>query len=267
MSASEQDAQAREVLTHGELTVTGRIVDASNATLFGVVSANGVDIECVYKPVRGERPLWDFPDGTLAGREVASYAIAQAAGMALIPPTVLRADGPYGAGMAQLWVETAGMEPLANFFAPQELPDGWHGVLWARDESDDEFIFAHSNADELALMAVLDVVLNNTDRKAGHILPAPDGRVFGIDHGICLHAEDKLRTILWGWAGQALGDEALTALGMLRSRLSAGLAQDLADHITATEIQAVAARVEALLVAATYPEPPRAGKALPWPLT
>src|SRR4051812_23545448 len=192
---------------------------ASNATFFGEI--DGVDV--VYKPVSGERPLWDFPDGTLAGREVATAIISEAAGIGAIPPTVLR-DGPFGPGMVQLWIETT-EDDLVEVRAPDDLPDGWRVVLHAHDRLGEPAVLAHADHPGLRDLAVLDIVVNNTDRKGGHLLPGLDGRVYGVDHGICLHTDPKLRTVLWGWIGEPVPPDTVEKLRKLRWEFAAASAR------------------------------------------
>ncbi|SDC08536.1 SCO1664 family protein [Actinokineospora iranica] len=258
------DPDAGEFLLRGSIEVEGRLVDASNATLFCEIEAAGVSAKCVYKPVRGERPLWDFPDGTLAGREVSAYLVTRAAGLALVPPTVLR-PGPFGPGMVQLWVETKEGDDLVDVIAPEDLPPGWRPILRAHDRFGEPAVLAHSDSPAVALMAALDVVLNNADRKGGHVLHGTDGGVYGVDHGICLHSENKLRTVLWGWAGEALPDEAVAALHTLDAALKGDLAEDLAEHLTRAEVDALRSRTAALLAAPVYPTPDADGRPIPWP--
>jgi uncharacterized repeat protein (TIGR03843 family) len=262
------DPGALEFLTRGRIEVTGRLVDASNATLFCQISADGVEAECVYKPVSGERPLWDFPDGTLAGREVATFLISQASGMNVVPPTVLR-PGPFGPGMVQLWVDTKEGEDLVDVIAPEELPDGWRVVLHAHDRFGDPAVLAHANHPKVRLMTAFDAVVNNADRKGGHVLHGTDGEVYGVDHGICLHAENKLRTVLWGFLGQPMPNEARHSLRRLRAALDAehegGLADQLNEHITQREIRALSRRIDALLAHPIFPEPGNDHRAIPWP--
>lgn len=253
-----------EFLRRGRMEVEGRLVDASNASLLCTITGDGAEAHCVYKPVSGERPLWDFPDGTLAGREVASYLVAEAAGLHLVPPTVLR-PGPFGPGMVQLWVETDPERELVDVLPAGEVPAGWRAVLHARDRSGEPAVLAHADCLAVRLMTALDVALNNTDRKGGHLLPGVDGQVYGVDHGICLHAEDKLRTVLWGFAGEPLDGEAVAAMRKLRAALDGGFAGDLAEHLTAAEIAALGARVDRLLAAGCYPEPSSSWRAIPWP--
>jgi len=248
----------------GRIEVEGRLVDASNTTLFCGISAAGVAAKAVYKPVSGERPLWDFPDGTLAGREVAAYLVSEATGLRLIPPTVLR-DGPFGLGMVQLWVDTKDGDDLVDVLAPRDVPAGWRAVLRARDRFGDPAVLTHADHSGVQLLAALDVVINNADRKGGHVLHGTDGRVYGVDHGICLHVENKLRTVLWGWVGERLPDEAIDALHRLRSALSARLAADLAEHITRAEIRALEDRLTELIDEPVFPHPNSEWRAIPWP--
>ncbi|MGW6529677.1 SCO1664 family protein [Streptomyces venezuelae] len=253
------------LLTHGELTVRGRIREASNAVLYCTVAYEGQEAACVYKPVAGERPLWDFPDGTLAQREVAAYEVSLATGWDLVPPTVLR-DGPHGEGMCQLWIEASGDAELLALVDGDEPGEGWKAVGLAQVDEERTALLVHADDVRLRRLAVLDAVINNSDRKGGHLLPA-DGRLYGIDHGVTFHAENKLRTLLWGWAGEPLTDEALEALQGLRDGLAegAGLAGRLAALITARETEALRARVAALLKSGRHPEPSGEWPAIPWP--
>lgn len=253
-----------QLLRHGRIEVQGRLVEASNATLFCSIERDGVEAECVYKPVRGERPLWDFPDGTLAGREVASAMLSGAIGWELMPPTVLR-DGPFGPGMLQLWVDTEEGSELVDLLEPSEVPQGWLPVLRAQDQQGGPVVLAHADHERLRRLAVLDVVINNSDRKAGHILHTTDGRVLGIDHGVTLNTDDKLRTVLWGFLGQELPPEAVDRLGELRARLEGALARELAEHITPKEIQAISERIDRLLEDGVFPAPSGEWPAIPWP--
>ncbi|MGM1061975.1 SCO1664 family protein [Saccharothrix sp. Mg75] len=258
------DDGALELLEHGRIEVEGRLVDASNATLFCAISLDGVTAQCVYKPVSGERPLWDFPDGTLAGREVATYLVSEAAGLRLVPPTVLR-PGPFGSGMVQLWVDTREDDDLVDIVPEDEVRPGWRPVLRAHDRYGEPAVLVHADHPRVRLMAAFDVVVNNADRKGGHVLHADDGAVFGVDHGICLHAEDKLRTVLWGWLGEPLPDEAVEALRRLRAWLDTGPGDRLHEHLTRAEVRALTERLEKLLAAGVYPEPSGDWPAIPWP--
>lgn len=285
------------LLCQGTLEVTGRIVAASNATLLCAVELDGVNASCVYKPVRGERPLWDFPDGTLAGREVASYLVSAATGWDVVPPTALR-DGPYGTGMVQLWIDTPGATladldagrddvgpdnagqdversphdlvvdedtgELIDLCPPDQVPDGWRPVLRAHDYGGDVVVLAHADDPRLRRMAVLDCVINNADRKGGHVLHGVDGHVYGVDHGICLHQENKLRTVLWGWRGEPLGDEAVDVLSRLAAELEGGLGEELHEHLTVREVDALRRRVRTLLARPSMPGP-KGERMIPWP--
>jgi uncharacterized repeat protein (TIGR03843 family) len=254
-----------ELLTEGELTVRGRIRDASNAALYCTVARDGREAACVYKPVAGERPLWDFPDGTLAQREVAAYEVSEATGWGLVPVTVLR-DGPYGEGMVQQWIEAAPDAELLALVDAEEPEPGWKAIGLAEVGDGRTALLVHADDPRLRRLAVLDAVINNADRKGGHLLPAGD-RLYGIDHGVTFHAEDKLRTLLWGWAGEPLTEEALAVLGGLREALADGgsLATRLGELITPAETAATRARVEALLATGTHPEPGGEWPAIPWP--
>ncbi|SDM48656.1 SCO1664 family protein [Allokutzneria albata] len=258
------DVGALELVRHGRIEVQGRLVDASNATLFGSISHEGVRAEAVYKPIRGERPLWDFPDGTLAGREVASYLVSEATGWGLVPPTALR-DGPFGPGMVQLWVDVEPEADLVDVIAPDEVQPGWRRVLEAHDRFGDPAVLAHADHPSMRLLAVLDVVLNNADRKGGHVLHAKDGAVYGVDHGICLHHEDKLRTVLWGWIGEELPEQVAEVLTVLRERLAGDLGGALAEHLTRKEIRATEDRISRLLETGVFPQPSGDWPAIPWP--
>jgi len=258
------DPAAIELITRGEINVEGRLVDASNATLYCSVSHNGVTAHCVYKPVSGERALWDFPDGTLAGREVAAYLVSSASGLDLVPPTVLR-PGPFGTGMVQLWIDTKEGDDLVDVLPPTDLPDGWRTVLHAHDRYGDPAVLTHADHPSVKLLSALDVVINNADRKGGHVLHGTDGRVYGIDHGICMHTENKLRTVLWGFMGETIPEEALDAFARLRPKLDQDLGQDLAAHITRREIRALRARTDRILRDPIFPQPNPDGRPIPWP--
>ncbi|MFF2329375.1 MULTISPECIES: SCO1664 family protein [unclassified Streptomyces] len=281
------------LLTEGRLTVRGRISGASNAVLYCTVAHEGEEVTCVYKPVAGERPLWDFPDGTLAQREVAAYEISEATGWGLIPPTVLR-DGPYGQGMCQLWIDAApetdgtdeadgtsgtsgtdgtdgafadGRPPLLALVEDEEPGEGWKAVAFAEVDEGRTALLVHADDPCLRRLAVLDAVINNGDRKGGHLLPAADGRLYGIDHGVTFNADDKLRTLLWGWAGEPLTADAVEVVDRLGAQLAPGspLVTRLAELITAAEIEALRGRVEALRASGKHPEPSGEWPSIPWP--
>jgi uncharacterized repeat protein (TIGR03843 family) len=241
----EGERTALELLERGTLEVEGRLVDASNATLFCTIKGGQAEASCVYKPVAGERPLWDFPTGTLAGREVAAYIVSRAAGWNIVPPTVMR-DGPFGPGMCQLWID---------------LDDEVDLVALARRDD-------HPGLRE---MATFDAVINNADRKIGHLLPVADGHLYGCDHGVTFSEDYKLRTVLWQWRGKALPRHSLTALHRLADGLGTGhdgagwLTAQLAAHLTRAEVDATRRRVNRLLKHRVHPFPPEDWPAVPWP--
>src|SRR5664279_226567 len=258
------EAAMDEVLTIGEITITGRLTDASNLTLLGTASASGVDVPCIYKPVRGERPLWDFPDGTLADRELAAYLVSRSARWHCVPLTVVRA-GPYGPGMVQRWIEDANPDEVVDLVPIDDVPAGWLPVLRAVDADGAEVAVVHADRPALAALAGFDLVVNNADRKGSHVLPLPDGRILGVDHGLCFHVQDKLRTILWGWAGQDLPPAVLDGVGRLIADLYGSLGQRLAELLTTAEIATLRDRLLTLAQAPTFPRPPTHRTPIPWP--
>jgi uncharacterized repeat protein (TIGR03843 family) len=261
-----------EVCLRGELTVIGRIRSASNATFLCEAHLGELQAHCVYKPIAGEAPLWDFPDGTLAGRELAAYLVSDALGWNIVPYTIIR-DGPAGGGMLQVWVDQpgddVGDEPesgpdLIDLLPAGHIPPGYLPVLQAYDYAGDEVTLVHADDVRLRRMAVFDVLINNADRKGGHILSGVDGMVYGVDHGVSLHVEDKLRTVLWGWAGKPVDDDALEAVARLRDLLRGRLGEQLCEHITGREVDALHARTVALLDNPVMPTPDRR-RPIPWP--
>jgi uncharacterized repeat protein (TIGR03843 family) len=253
------------LLSRGSMELEGRLVDASNTTLRAEISLDGVTRRCVYKPVAGERPLWDFPDGTLAGREVAAYLVSHATGWDLVPPTILR-DGPLGPGACQLWIdEPDDAEALIGFVPAYDVPPGWLAVANARDEDGDAYALAHADDPRLSRLALLDAVINNADRKGGHVLYAPGGHIYGVDHGVSFHVDNKLRTVLWGWTGRAIPADALETLAALGAALDGGLGETLEEHLTISEVQHVRLRLRRLLRAGRFPKPPQDWPAMPWP--
>ncbi|MGW6918617.1 SCO1664 family protein [Kitasatospora sp. NPDC054939] len=258
-------ATALRLLREGALTVHGRLTDASNAALYCSATLDGLTAQAVYKPVAGERPLWDFPDGTLAGREVAAYELAAASGWAMVPPTVLR-EGPHGPGMVQLWVEPdPEADPLLALQDPAGPEEGWLPIVRADVGGGRTALLVHPDDVRLRRLAVLDAVLNNADRKGGHLIAAADGRIYGIDHGVTFNTEDKLRTLLWGWAGEPLSAEATEMLAGLAGQLDGALGERLAPHLTAAELDAVRARTAGLLRTGVHPFPAEDWPSIPWP--
>ena len=226
-----------EHLEYGELEVTGRLVDASNATLYASCTYAEKSIPVIYKPVAGERPLWDFPDGNLAQREYAAYRISEMGKFSVVPPTVLR-DGPFGVGMVQQWIDIDEEVDLAEFY-----------------RTDDP---------RLRKMALFDAVINNTDRKIGHLLPTVDGDLRGCDHGVTFHEEDKLRTVLWQWADKPLAEEEKAILQDLLQVLQRDPSEIL-ELITEDEFDALVMRIQRLLEQERFPSPSEDWPAVPWP--
>jgi uncharacterized repeat protein (TIGR03843 family) len=231
--------EALALLREGELAIEGRVVDASNATFYCAVSAEGRSAACVYKPVAGERPLWDFPDGTLAEREVAAYEISAATGWDIVPPTVYR-DGPAGPGMVQLWVDVDESVDITRFMRRRDV-------------------------ESLRRIAVFDAAINNADRKGGHLLPTADGHVYGVDHGVSFNVENKLRTVLWQWAGARLPGQVCEVLTGLRHDLDGALGERLGELLTRREVRQTRARIDRLLASGRYPEPGDDWPPVPWP--
>ena len=225
-------------LSHGSLSISGRLVDASNATLYATCEVKDRRLTCIYKPIAGERPLWDFPDGTLANREYLTFLLSHWLGLHLVPPTVLR-DGPYGTGMVQLWIDI--------------------------DESVDLMEFFKEDHPELRKIALLDLITNNTDRKIGHLIPTADGRVFGCDHGVTFHEEDKLRTVLWQWSSESFSEGELEILRLAALLLGAEKRDVVLGLIEEEELEAALNRIDRALKAGTFPEPSEDWPAVPWP--
>lgn len=266
-AATTPEPAAVAVLAEGDLEVEARVLPASNVTLVGHVTLDGTSMRCVYKPVSGERPLWDFPEGTLAGREVAAYAVSEALGWGVVPATLLR-DGPLGPGMVQLWCEPSATVRPVDVVPEGAVPPGFLHVLDARDETGRRVTLVHEDTAALRRMAVFDAVVNNADRKGGHVLALDDGRRLGIDHGVCFHVDPKLRTVLWGWATLPLGDEETAALATLSDRLAdadGDLRTRLTTLVTEDEVAALARRCADLLGHRRMPLPGGEWPAIPWP--
>jgi uncharacterized repeat protein (TIGR03843 family) len=252
---------APDLLT-AELTLTGRIRTASNATFLGSIGETMV----VYKPIAGEKPLWDFPDGFLAHREVAAYLVSEVLGWNIVPRTWLR-DGPLGKGMVQLWQEADPDRNAVDLVASEDVPEaGWKQVLEGQDETGRMVALIHEDTPELRRMAVFDVVVNNADRKGDHVLAMPDGHRHGVDHGLTFHQDHKLRTVLWGWLGEALTDEERDGVNRVAEGLNGELGRNLAKLLSAEEIDALAARCHRLRRAGRFPAPSGDMSAVPWPL-
>lgn len=222
-------------LENAELVVTGRLVDASNATLYATATFDGEEIACIYKPVAGERPLWDFQSGNLAQREYATFLLSHKLALNIVPPTLLR-EGPYGVGMVQAWIEIDTEIDLMTYFQ--------------RDEP------------ELRQLALFDAIINNTDRKIGHLIPTVEGHLYACDHGVTFHEEDKLRTVLWQWAGSPLEKDEIALLESAKSVLKE---QVFVELLTTKELEAVQIRIDRMIEDAHFPHPSEDWPAVPWP--
>lgn len=259
-----------DALREGALKVEGRLTDASNATLYCIAVLGEGDeqtsVNCVYKPIAGESPLWDFPDGTLAAREVAAYEVSVALGWDIVPETVLR-DGPYGLGMCQRWIDTEDDTRLLAIVPVTAEPsaiDGWCPIITVGLDDDQQGILAHEDNEALRRIALFDAVINNADRKGGHLLPDANGHIYAIDHGVSFHVEDKLRTLLWGFAGRPLSESETSALKRIHA--DSALADRLTALLSAPETAAFHNRIETLLASGRFPGPEGRQRPIPWPL-
>jgi uncharacterized repeat protein (TIGR03843 family) len=273
----EEDVCA--VLADGVVEIRGRIAQASNATLLARASLDGVTLACVYKPVRGERPLWDFPSATLARREVAAFELSRWSGLHVVPPTVFR-DGPLGEGSLQVWVGPGDVDEdgdpvpveggagLVDLFRPAHVPQGWLTVLSGEDGAGRPVVLAHADDDDLRAMAVFDAIVNNADRKAGHVLRDCGGGALGVDHGLTFHEEHKLRTVLWGFADQPLGPGLLAAVERVALELtpSEPLRATLRHLLARDEIEITTRRARRLFRLGVLPAPREGYPTVPWPL-
>lgn len=241
MNQSEMDV--RTALEQGELELKGQFMFGSNYTFLVSVHYERQEFPAVYKPLRGEQPLWDFPDNTLAGREVAAYLVSEALGFHFVPFTTLREDGPfYGPGSLQQYIE----------FDP-----GYH-----------YFNFSEADRQRLRPVALFDLLVNNADRKGSHILVEKgSNKLWVIDHGLCFHHEEKLRTVLWDFAGEPIPGDLLRCLEPVPALLASGsgLRAALRAYLSARELGALAGRARSLLGARRFPAPPRDRRAYPYP--
>lgn len=234
MTFSFTAEEIRSIIDQGNLRVEGRFVDASNATLYGIVSLGEKEVAVIYKPIAGERPLWDFPDGNLAQRERAAYLLSELLAISIVPYTIIR-DGPFGMGMVQQWIK--------------------------EDENFDVMDFAQSQDSRLRTLALFDAIINNTDRKYGHILMDIHGNLSACDHGVTFHQDDKLRTVIWQYAGSPFNDEEILLLENARNLSK----EALFELISPAEIDALNLRIERLLKSLTFPRPSQDWPAIPWP--
>ena len=229
------------MLEHGSLEILGRLPYSSNYTFLATACLEGSEVRAVYKPRRGERPLWDFPEGTLAAREVAAYTISDAGGWGVVPPTVLRTDAPMGEGSLQEFIE--------------------------HDPNRHYFVLAEERLQDFLSLAAFDIVINNADRKGGHVIEDATGKLWAVDHGLSFNTEDKLRTVIWEFSGDPLDGAVIAQLTALKDMLldSEGLGGDLGSLLSPPEAAATLLRVEALLAEGVFPIPESQYR-LPWPL-
>jgi uncharacterized repeat protein (TIGR03843 family) len=227
--------QTSAVIKNANLKVIGRLIDASNATLQATLENTDPVMKVIYKPVLGEKPLWDFADGNLANREYAAFLLSQLTGFDLVPITVLR-EGPFGYGMVQEWIEI--------------------------DDNLDIVEFGQGNDPQLRKLALFDAIINNTDRKFGHLLVDVTGKLKGCDHGVCFHQENKLRTVLWQFSGEQFNLEEIELLNKVKKL---DLYSSFADLLTTAEISALDQRVSDLLATGKFPFPSDQWPAIPWP--
>lgn len=224
-----------ETLSIGDIKVIGRLIDASNATLMGEIVSPNSSIKVIYKPIAGEKPLWDFQDGNLAFREYCAFLVSDLAGFNIVPATILR-DGPFGLGMVQQWIEI--------------------------DRTVDVVEFGQSEDRQLRKLALFDSIINNTDRKYGHLLIDSDKKLFGCDHGVSFHSQNKLRTVIWQFAGQKFTTEEMALLERTREVDFNGVFE---NYLTDIEISAFLDRINALIASGTFPFPSDEWPAIPWP--
>ena len=227
--------ELQQALQHGGLELKGQFMLGSNYTFLVDVTYADQTYPAVYKPKRGEQPLWDFPESSLAHREVAAYLISESLGLHIVPFTILREDGPYGAGSLQQFID---YDPEYHYFN-----------------------FTSEDKDLLRPVVLFDLLINNADRKGGHVFFENDThKLFAIDHGICFHEEDKLRTVLWDFSGQPIPDDLLARL-----TLSPNLLADLEPHLSPNEIAALQARTDSIRKKRLFHRQPRDRRAMPWP--
>lgn len=240
-NAAVDKALILKALRKGKIDLQGQFLSGSNYTFLADLSYDDLAFQVVYKPVRGEQPLWDFPHGSLARREVAAYLVSEALGWDFVPPTVLRKEGPFGRGALQLYVD--------------------------HDPNDHYFNFDEKDRERLRPVATFDMILNNADRKGGHILRDARDHLWLIDHGLCFHVEDKLRTVVWDFGGQEIPVEIITSVVSLIDQLSEGSAlhTKLLRYLRAGEVSALVARCRRLCAAGRFPMPPSSRRSYPWP--
>jgi uncharacterized repeat protein (TIGR03843 family) len=230
-----------DALQKGTLDLQGQFLSGSNYTFLGELTYNDLNFQVVYKPVRGEQPLWDFPHGSLARREVAAYLISEALGWNFVPPTILRKDGPLGSGSLQQYID--------------------------HDPNDHYFNFEDKDRQRLRPVVIFDLLLNNADRKGGHILRDTQDQLWLIDHGLCFHAEDKLRTVVWDFSGEEVPNDILSCVNRMAEQLKEGekLYTELLKYLRAGEVTALCARARRIGELGRFPSPPASRRSYPWP--
>ena len=242
---TEPDAEVLEILNQGEITVKGEFLWGSNYTFLVDIQLEGQYLKGVYKPTRGERPLWDFPAASLARREAAAYVVSEALGWELVPPTVYRRHAPIGSGSLQLYIEH---DPEYHYFT-----------------------FREEDLQRLRPVALFDLVVNNADRKGSHVLIDPDNHIWLIDHGICFHVEEKIRTVIWDFAGEPFPEDLCASLNAFRQKFEGSngarseLETALGAYLSPVEIKAIAQRIDQLLEAGRFPSPNPYRRPYPWP--
>jgi uncharacterized repeat protein (TIGR03843 family) len=246
MSTNELPApEVLSVLKLGKVSIEGEFLWGSNYTFLAQVTQGNITLRSVYKPTRGERPLWDFPVSSLARREVAAYLVSEALGWELVPPTVYRKKGPVGQGSLQLFIEH---DPEYHYFN-----------------------FRPEDLQRLRSVALFDILINNADRKGSHVLIDPHNHIWLIDHGVCFHEEEKLRTVIWDFSGEPLPEELCASLNLFYQKLlpKGGLPSELTlqlqDYLSANEVSALTSRAKAVLVANRFPPPNPYRRPYPWP--
>lgn len=234
-------AAVLEALQHGELTIKGRFLWGSNYTFLAEIEYNLHSFQVVYKPTRGERPLWDFPSASLAHREVAAYLVSQALGWELVPETIYRHKAPIGPGSLQRFIE--------------------------HDSEQHYFNLSDEERQKLRPVVLFDVLVNNADRKGGHVLQDNHGHIWLIDHGLCFHVEDKLRTVIWDFAGEPIPLQLVDALEALNTQLEpdCALSTSLAEHLSRGELRALKRRLGWLIESGLFPNPHPDRRPYPWP--
>ena len=228
-------SKLQTALQHGEYVLKGQFAFGSNYTFLVTVSYEGKEYPAVYKPIRGEQPLWDFPENTLAGREVAAYLVSEHLGFHIVPFTILREDGPYGGGSLQQFID---YDPEYHYFS-----------------------FTEEDRQLLKPVVLFDLLCNNADRKGSHVFFENDThKLYAIDHGICFHEDEKLRTVLWDFSGQKIPQALLAPLSGIKNVLPS-----LEPYLTSRELSALCARAESIMKRGVFPRQPRDRRAMPWP--